>query len=183
MELEIAKRLLRRRAHRTRNGIDAGIRAGAEARIRDHVLGLPELASPTTVLAYVAIRSEVATADLLEALIDAGHTVVLPRVEEDGTLTARRIGALTPGFRGIPEPSGEAVAWSSIAVALVPGLAFDRAGHRLGYGGGYFDRTLAAFRGRLVGIAFAAQIVDEVPAGPDDVDMDVLVTEDGVHRT
>lgn len=178
MELEVAKRLLRRRAHRTRNRIPPETREPAEARILERVLALPELSEPTTVLGYVSIRSEVGTPALLAGLGAAGHTVLLPRVEPDGGLTARHATNLEPGAFGIPEPTGPAVPWAEIAVALVPGLAFDRAGHRLGYGGGYFDRTLAAFRGAIVGIAFSCQILDEVPAGPDDVDVDRIVTED-----
>ena len=179
VDLEIAKRLLRRRAHRIRNAIDPVTRLEAERRIRQHILELPQLATPRPVLAYASIRSEVSTMPLLTDLVAAGHQVALPRVEDDGTLTARILDALAPGFRGIPEPSTPAIAWSSIEVALVPGLAFDRHGHRLGYGGGYFDRTLMAFGGTLIGIAFACQVVEDVPAGPDDVDVDLIVTEDG----
>lgn len=182
MELETAKRILRRRAHRTRNALPPEIRREAEPRILEQVLALPELAEPTTVLAYASIRSEVSTGPILEALATAGHTVLLPRVETDGTLTARPLGVLEPGFQGIPEPTSLAVPWSRIRVALVPGLAFDRQGHRLGYGGGFFDRALLAFGGTIIGIGFACQLLDEVPAGPDDVDLDLTVTEDGPLR-
>lgn len=182
VDLGTAKRLLRRRAHRTRNAIPVDQRRNAEEQILAHVLALPELRAPSTVLGYVSIRSEVGTSALLEALAAAGHTVLLPRVEPDGGLTARIATGLQPGYRGIPEPTGEPVAWSQISLALVPGLAFDAAGHRLGYGGGFFDRALLAFAGTIAGIGFACQLVDEVPAGDDDVDVDLVITETGVLR-
>jgi 5-formyltetrahydrofolate cyclo-ligase len=183
VEVEIAKRLLRRRAHRVRNALDVAFRDEAEARIHAHVQALPELAEPRTVLAYASIRSEVSTGALLDALAERGHTLVLPRVEADGSLTARMLEGVAPGFGGILEPSAPAIPWGSIEVALVPGVAFDRAGHRLGYGGGYFDRALVAFAGTAVGLAFRCQVVDEVPTSAHDVDIDVLVTEEGASRT
>lgn len=182
METATAKRLLRRRAHRLRNGLSPDARTQAEPAILAHLLALPELSVPRRILAYASIRSEVATAPIIEALVHAGHEVALPRVEEDATLTARPLGPLQPGFHGIPEPDTAAIPWASIEIALVPGLAFDAHGHRLGYGGGFFDRALMAFKGTIVGIAFAVQLVDEVPSGPVDVDVDLIVTEDGPIR-
>jgi 5-formyltetrahydrofolate cyclo-ligase len=68
-------------------------------------------------------------------------------------------------------------------VLLVPLLAFDRRGHRLGYGGGYYDRTLAALPGATaIGVAHAAQELDEVPAGPEDASLDAIATEAGLIR-
>jgi 5-formyltetrahydrofolate cyclo-ligase len=69
------------------------------------------------------------------------------------------------------------------AFLLVPLLAFDRRGHRLGYGGGYYDRTLAALPGATaIGVAHAAQELDEVPAGPEDARLDAIATEVGLIR-
>jgi 5-formyltetrahydrofolate cyclo-ligase len=89
---------------------------------------------------------------------------------------------LEPGPLGIPVPrQGE---WVVPEVLIVPLVAFDRRGYRLGYGGGYYDRTLAELRqaGRVaaVGFAFAAQEVPEVPIGPHDAKLDAIVTEHGV---
>ena len=79
---------------------------------------------------------------------------------------------------GTVRPEGEPV---SPDVLLIPLLAFDRAGHRLGYGGGFYDRTLAALsRRRTIGCAFAAQEAPEVPAGPDDVLLPRVATEAGI---
>jgi 5-formyltetrahydrofolate cyclo-ligase len=182
VDLETGKRLLRRSAHRIRNAIDSAERNTAAREITNRILELPELDGTCTVLSYVSIRTEVPTSELNQGLQNSGHTVLLPRVEPDGGLTARPIGPLAPGFMGIPEPVGDPVPWHSIQIALVPGLAFDPRGHRLGYGGGYFDRALMAFRGVIIGVAFDQQLVDEIPTTDDDVDVDLVVTESQVLR-
>ena len=97
-------------------------------------------------------------------------------------------GVLVPGPFGLrePAPSAPEVAVESIDVMLLPGLAFDRAGRRLGYGGGYYDeaagRLRAAGRGLLVGVAYDFQIVDRCPAGDADVGVDCVVTDGQVVR-
>ena len=88
------------------------------------------------------------------------------------------------GWRGIPEPAPGCarVDASDVDWVLVPGVAFDRTGARIGYGGGYYDRLLPMLppRAARVAGAFSMQIVDEVPSAPHDITMDAVVTEDGV---
>jgi 5-formyltetrahydrofolate cyclo-ligase len=87
---------------------------------------------------------------------------------------------MVPERFGTMRPVGEAM---TPDVLLIPLLAFDAAGHRLGYGGGFYDRTLAGLPGRFrLGCAFATQQVDEVPAGPYDIRLDAVATEAGVIR-
>lgn len=111
-----------------------------------------------------------------------GWTIGLPRVA-DGGLEFHRVlrwDALVAGALGNREPVVEPGSMlAEGAVALVPGLAFDADGGRLGRGGGYYDRFLAGFRGRTVGVCFACQIVDAVPREPHDVLVDAVLTEDG----
>ena len=125
--------------------------------------------------------SEIDIRPLLRGLAARG-TVALPRTPPRGqALTFCRWqpgDAMTPGPFGTQEPTGALVVPD---VLLVPLLAWDRAGRRLGYGAGYYDRTIAAMPGvRTIGCAFAAQEVDIVPTDPHDALLDAIATERGV---
>lgn len=136
-----------------------------------------------TVMAYAAIPPEVDLSLVLEAILAAGKTLVLPRCEEDGIMTARRIddlGQLVSGAYGIPEPTPDApvISAKEIVLILVPGLAFDAAGRRLGRGKGYYDRFLADFCGKTMGIC--GQLMQEIPVEPHDITMDAIATDHGI---
>ncbi len=136
-----------------------------------------------TVMAYAAIPPEVDLSPVLEAILATGKTLVLPRCEEDGIMTARRIddlGQLVSGAYGIPEPTSDApvILAKEIALILVPGLAFDAAGRRLGRGKGYYDRFLADFCGKNMGIC--GQLMQEIPVEPHDITMDAIATDHGI---
>jgi 5-formyltetrahydrofolate cyclo-ligase len=141
------------------------------------------LPAPGTVVAgFWPLAGEIDIRPLLHALVDRGHPVVLPVTPPRGSPLAFRLwrpgDAMALGRFGTPVPVGETMA---PAMLLVPLLAFDRGGHRLGYGAGYYDRTLAALPGaRTLGCAFAAQELDSVPAGPQDLPLDAVATERGV---
>jgi 5-formyltetrahydrofolate cyclo-ligase len=140
----------------------------------------PWLDAATCIMAYVAIPPEPVLTPVLEAVLQRGKTLVLPRCEGDGTMTARKISdlrQLRPGAFGILEPSldTEVVPASEIDLILVPGLAFDPQGHRLGRGKGYYDRFLPELRGKAMGIC--SYLVPRVPVEPHDCKMDAVVTE------
>jgi len=146
--------------------------------------GLPELAAARSVLAYASVRSEVPTAELLRWILESGKSLAVPAVTGEGSMIAARAGSLghlAPGFRGIPEPPLEPA--GPVDVAVVPGVAFDLACARLGHGGGFFDAFLAAVPATTkIGVCFDFQVVDELPAEPHDVRMDLVVTESRVLR-
>jgi len=147
------------------------------------VLALPQWQSARTVLLYCSIPGEVPTESLIEAAVKMGKRVVLPLVKGDDLLLKEYLpGALVEGYKGIMEPSAEAkdVAPEEIDLALIPGVAFDRKCRRLGRGRGYYDRTLPALACPKIGLAFAWQIVDEVPCDPWDMSLDLVVTPDTV---
>ena len=124
--------------------------------------------------------------DLLAALDDAlaaGKTVALPRyAPETGTYVACQIGHFTldcaPGKFGIFEPAATCaiLPLNRLDLALVPGLAFDLSGHRLGRGNGYYDRILAEVAGTRCGVAFDEQLIEHIPAEPHDIELNCILT-------
>ena len=134
------------------------------------------------VAGFWALPGEIDIGPLLHALVSRGNPVCLPQTPPRGqplTFRAWSPGApLQPGRFGTAHPSGPVLVPD---VLLVPLLAFDRTGARLGYGGGYYDRTLAALPGRpAIGCAFAAQEVPSVPTEPTDIPLQAVATESGL---
>jgi 5-formyltetrahydrofolate cyclo-ligase len=156
------------------------------ARIAGFDLALPPDA---LVAGYAPIASEADPTELMIALMRRGHSMALPRiVEADAPLEFRRWrenDELVQGAYGINEPM---VSASLVvpSVLLVPLLAFDAQGFRLGYGGGYYDRTIAGLRASgpmlAIGIAFSEQEVDALPHEDFDQPLDAVVTETGVRK-
>jgi 5-formyltetrahydrofolate cyclo-ligase len=144
----LSKAELRRRILDRRRGLDAYALAMAARNLRDVVLTAPEVAKATCVAAYVSVGTEPGTGPLLEALSERGVTVLLPLLLPDGDLdwaTYDGPGSLTPAPRGLLEPTTEPVGIDAVLdadVVLVPGVAVDRVGTRLGRGGGSYDRVL-----------------------------------------
>lgn len=180
------KKELRRRLRAHRDALRAGARSTASARIAERFLEEPEVCAASRVAVYASIGSEVATDGLVDGLVAAGVEICFPRaLPQAGTLEfslADSLAELTPGAYGIPEPVGPSIGLDTLDVVAVPGVAFDRTGVRLGYGAGYYDRTLAAYRGRCIGLAFAAQLVDRLPSDGHDRRMDAIITERATLR-
>ena len=157
-------------------------RSAASLAITDHLLGWPPLRG--VVASYLAMPSEVSTTSLF---VDREVTAAVPRIDEDGSLSMRRYvpNNLVPHNMGFLEPRADApiVESHDIDIALVPGLAFDRGGGRLGRGKGYYDRFLAGLRRSTarIGVTTDETIVDEVPMDDHDVRMLWLATESGVR--
>jgi 5-formyltetrahydrofolate cyclo-ligase len=132
---------------------------------------------------YHALPEEADPALLLEALVARGCHIAFPRVAaKDQPLEFHRIPdgeVMAKGAYGIREPPDH---WPRAVpdLVLVPLLAFDASGHRLGYGGGFYDRTLEKLRVRAVGIAYAGQQVDILPRGAHDCPLDAVLTEQGL---
>ena len=157
--------------------------AEAPARLAEAVLASHAPPLGAIIAGYWPMGDEMDPRLLMLALAARGHALVLPVTPPRGEPLAFRAwtpgAALRAGPMGTSEPAeGEAL---SPDILLVPLLAFDRAGRRLGYGGGYYDRTLAALPGaKAIGIAYAGQEMPEVPAGPQDFRLPLIVTEAGV---
>jgi len=147
--------------------------------------GLPiAVAAGTVVAGYAPIRSEFDPMPLLRKLADAGARLALPVIMgRDQPLQFRSFSlgeVLLRGPLGVLQPAA-ASAELAPDILLVPLAAFDRSGHRIGYGAGYYDRSIEALRGRnrtmAVGLAFAVQEIDAVPALPHDAALDYVLTE------
>ena len=147
----------------------------------------PEYGAARTVLFYVSFRSEAATRQIIEDALREGKRVLAPKVDRKAhrlklfeiTSVARDLEA---GYMGIYEPvegPGGEVDPSEVDMVVLPGVGFDSAGRRLGYGGGYYDRLIERLRPKvpLVALAFELQVVDEVPCEEHDKRVDRIITE------
>jgi len=150
---------------------------------------LPAFTSAEAFLCYVSSKdNEVDTHGLLDWLLHARRTVLVPISEPDGTLLWSRIRSLDvllPGRFGILEPREPArriMRPPPSSVVIVPGVAFTSDGCRIGYGGGYFDRFLAQYGGPVVALAFDLQIVSSFQVETHDIPMDFVVTETAIYR-
>jgi 5-formyltetrahydrofolate cyclo-ligase len=184
--LRDAKAGLRARVLAERDALPADIRARASAAIVARMLGRPDFPAAQCILVTLPFHNEWDTTALVRAALDAGKTVAVPRVDKDARmLELHEITDLARdvrlGYRSIPEPRADCprIARDEIDFVVVPGVAFDREGRRLGYGGGYYDRLLPLLSPRAprVAGAFDVQVVDRVPVGPNDIAIDAVVTE------
>ncbi len=138
---------------------------------------------------YVSVRNEVRTHSLIESALGGGKRVAVPVALPNRMLVHREIRGLAelkPSTLGLMEPSGETgsvVPPGAFDVIVVPGLAFDRTGNRIGFGAGYYDRFLSLTPAIRIGLAFDFQLVDRLPADPRDISMDLVVTESDIHET
>ncbi|MEU7524823.1 5-formyltetrahydrofolate cyclo-ligase [Saccharothrix sp. NPDC042600] len=139
-----------------------------------------------TVCAYLAVGGEPGSVEMLDVLRDAGYRVLLPVVVGAAPLDwAEYDGALRPGPYGLREPAGAVLgpsALGSAALVLVPALAVDHRGVRLGRGGGHYDRSLPLARGPKVAVVRESEFVPSLPAEPHDVLMDAVLTPAGLVK-
>ena len=181
------KRDLRVEAFARRDGLPREFRHEAADRIAALALALPELADLRPIGGYWPIRSEVDPRPLMEALLGRGQAVALSQIRHPHLSWRewRPSDVLIHGGFGVREPGPDAPEVFPKAL-LVPLAAFDRRGGRLGYGKGHFDRSIAELSRQhailAIGLAFAAQEIDEVPAEPHDRRLDIVVTEAGIIR-
>jgi len=180
-DLAVAKQAARGVASVRRHGLDAGAAGSA---LTAHVLRDCPPPPGAVVSGFWPIGEEIDIRPLLHALHDRGHRVALPVTPRRGeplTFRAWQPGdVLVPERFGTMRPTGDVLVPDML---LIPLLAFDAAGGRLGYGGGFYDRTLAGLPGRFrLGCAFAAQQLDAVPVGPYDMRLDAVATENGIIR-
>ncbi|MDQ1709416.1 MAG: 5-formyltetrahydrofolate cyclo-ligase [Frankiaceae bacterium] len=178
-----AKRALRRRVLASRSELPRAALDAAGDAIARAVLALPQVQAADVVAAYVATAVEVPTARLLDGLVQAGKTVLLPVLRADDSLSWRALtdlAHLVPGRRGLLEPPAAAPehGLGDAQVVIAPGLCYDGRGRRLGRGGGSYDRALDGLAATVtaVGIALDADIVESLPVDSHDQPVHVVVT-------
>jgi 5-formyltetrahydrofolate cyclo-ligase len=181
--IDSRKSQIRRDAIARRDALPAAERAAAAATIAARPL--PVVVAPGAIVSgFSPLKSEINPVPLMRAFAAAGARLALPVVAGKGkplTMRSWNFGEpLVSGVWGIREPPSEAPEVFP-DILIVPLLAFDRAGHRIGYGAGYYDMTIARLRGMkavtAIGLAYAAQEIAEVPATPRDAALDLVLTE------
>ncbi len=186
------KAALRRRMRRQLDATGVQDRRAASEAVCALLLGRLEELNVRTLLAFHPAKREIGILPLLETWLAGGHRLLLPRVGDGGWLLEyHRVGELAaevlPGFKGIMEPDPELCPLEEAASAdavLVPGVAFDVEGRRLGQGGGHYDRLLAGLpsRVRRIGAGFDFQILEEaLPAEAHDEPVDEIATPSRLH--
>ncbi|MGE5508133.1 MAG: 5-formyltetrahydrofolate cyclo-ligase [Chitinophagales bacterium] len=181
---------LRQTARAARAALAPAARAAADSAIARRFLALPPVEAAQALGLYLSLPGEVATQPIIDALRRRtsppilGAPVVLPGRQLAIFPLPQDPDRLEHGPFGLRQPPTAGVSplsLSALDVLVLPGLAFDRAGHRLGFGAGYYDRLLAGRKetGRplLVALAYAVQLVPSVPSAPHDVPVDLIVTE------
>jgi 5-formyltetrahydrofolate cyclo-ligase len=188
-DVAIAKRELRKTCAEARDALEASLRGLAAQRLAECGLGFAGVRPGATISAYAAIGSELDAFPLLERLARDGYRLCLPVITPLGNPLVFRAWApgvpLVPRKWGIREPADTAPAVEP-DVLLVPLLAFDDDGHRLGYGGGYYDRTLRRLRDMkpviAIGLAYDTQEIGEVPVEAHDQRLDFVLTPIGARK-
>lgn len=182
------KRVLRRELRAALDGLSAQARAQASGQIVSQLRVLARFSESLAVALYAPLPGEVDVGPLLAERWSRGAPVWLPRMREDGGLdfvAVRSAGELSPTRYGVREPAPglAATPLRELRLLVIPGLGFDRRGVRLGRGGGFYDRSVGGVpigaRPRTVGVAFACQRVDELPAAAHDLRVDTVLTEHG----
>jgi 5-formyltetrahydrofolate cyclo-ligase len=192
MGAPVTKAELRQRIRATRRDRTEDERRRAATALSGHVRELlPN--KPGHVAAYLSMPTEPGTGPLIDAVREAGHAVLVPRVSDERLewVTLTDGVALVDGPMGIREPVGTAAASDTLAsvdLLLIPGLAVDGQGRRLGQGGGFYDRALAGVPAHADGgplrviVLFDDEVVDEVPTESHDCRVDAVLTPLGLLR-
>ncbi|MCI6274918.1 MAG: 5-formyltetrahydrofolate cyclo-ligase [Coriobacteriaceae bacterium] len=185
---DAGKTALREEYARARARMAPHARAATDARILLELKELPVWQSARLVLTYVSFGSEVDTHALMQAAWVAGKSVAVPRCRASRALDFYAISSeddLEPGMRGLMEPSrdfGRPLTPAQMvgSLCIVPGLVFDAEGHRIGYGGGYYDRFLAFYPGEKVALVRPWQLSgNPLPRDGHDIAVDWLVSTSG----
>jgi 5-formyltetrahydrofolate cyclo-ligase len=178
------KNVLRKTFLQKRDAIPAQAVKEKSAVIIQKLLSLEEVQRAQIIFSYISFKSEVYTHGLIKSLIKS-KVVVVPIVTDTQKKTLllsqlQNWSYVSPGFYGILEPRKEylkEVPYKDIDVAVVPGVLFDKKCHRIGYGGGYFDRLLKKLTAKKIGLAFDTQIIEAIPREKHDASMDKIITD------
>ncbi|MBQ9745244.1 MAG: 5-formyltetrahydrofolate cyclo-ligase [Clostridia bacterium] len=174
-----------------RRALEESVRAERNEKICKNMLASATFRYADVLLMYYPKSDEIDIRPIAEAALAAGKKIAFPRCNPaDHTMIFHYISSfdeLEPGSYNIMEPAADAPAFALAdaetcnVACIVPAVVFDKKGFRIGYGGGYYDRYLAGFRGTKVGFAYRDFIVNSVPHGRFDLTVDVMITERGLY--
>ena len=185
------KKRVRKEILAKRRGLPEETVAEKSLKIKKNLFELPEFEKAKTIMFYVAKDKEVRTEEMIKGSLKMGKRVAVPisKVEERDLIPSLLTDyeELVPGTYGILEPregGHRAIPLENIELVIVPGVAFDRQGNRLGFGGGFYDNFLGKVPPGIprLGLAFELQILEELPFGEKDVPVDGVVTEERIYH-
>ena len=161
--------------------------SAANEKITSRLAEMPEYLSAGTVFCFVGTPQEINTRPFLETVLAAGKTLCVPLCVGHGRMVLKKITALNqlvPGAYGSSEPSGNAptVSPDDVDFSVIPCISCDRAGHRLGQGGGFYDRFLTVYRGPAVLVCRERLMREEIPVEPHDAMIHWVLTEKGLYE-
>ncbi|HEV3144605.1 MAG TPA: 5-formyltetrahydrofolate cyclo-ligase [Gemmataceae bacterium] len=190
-DFQARKKAIREQAHANRNAqLD---KDELSRQICEKFLALPAYIAAKTAMFYIDVRSEVRTRQHLPQALASGKKIVVPWCNDQGELELFHLTAmeeLALGMYRILEPKPELrllrekqVQPEDLDIVMVPGVAFDRSGARMGHGKGYYDKLLQHARkdAPLVALAFECQLFPEIPVAPHDIFMDLIITEKAIY--
>jgi len=169
-----------------RDSISPKLKSIKDKKIKEKLLNLTEYKNANILLLFASFRTEVETLEIILETLKKGKIVILPKVDRKHKklilYKIDNINELQPGYMGILEPKPAAdkkVSKEILDFILVPGVAFDENGGRIGYGGGYYDRLISNIKNRppLVAVAYEEQIIKKVPLFKHDIKVDKIVTD------
>ena len=193
-EIRNAKNIIREKHKKKRNAITLDKKRELDTKICNRIISLVSFRYAETVLLYAPVNSEIDISPVAEAALSAGKRVAYPRcIPGSSEMKFHFISSteeLSPGYMNIPEPSESApefdrseTADSGKCLCIIPELAFDKRGYRIGYGKGYYDRYLSGVDLMKAGVIYSELLVDRVPNGRFDLKVDFIVSERGVVLT
>lgn len=192
-ELREQKNEIRARYKALRRGMAPTVKQEYDRTICNRFLSLASYRYAEVLLFYSPLPGEIDIMPIARDALSRGKKIAFPLCQtESNTMTYHYItdlSQLKPGSFGISEPSPELEMYdvrsseNVSSICFVPALAYDKAGYRIGYGKGYYDRFLAEFKGSRIGVVYSDFILPSVPRGKFDLNVNVLVTEKGVKTT
>lgn len=183
------KNALRKQYKEWRRSLPAAEKQRMDEAIADRLQAMPEYRDCRVLLIYVSTPIEVDTRALITRALEDGKTIAVPRcinnTREMDFYTIKSLADLESGSFGVDEPNperAEKLTALESGLCIVPALAFDKLGYRLGYGKGYYDRFLCRFGGTVMGICYDACITDALPHGRFDRSAEAVITQTSVIR-
>ncbi len=185
------KSIIRKKILKKRDKISRDKKTIKDLSIKQRLFSLREFMDAKIVFFYASFRSEVETLSMIIESLKMGKRVVLPKVQRKGhrimLYEIIDISELSLGDLGIPEPpffKARSLSLDEVDIIVIPGVAFDYSGNRLGYGGGYYDMLLAQRQKKIpiVALAYEEQLVDKIPSETHDIRIDMIITDKRLIR-